>query len=487
MTHILHNHLDQLVRYDVETMPAMDGVSLPAAPMHQAGEMVDNRYRILAELGHGGMGVVYLAEDSRLQRRVAIKFLRAQATEIDVTRFRREAQLLASLSHPNVVKVYDLGEREERPYFVMEYLAGETLVEMLHHAGGDGLPVDVALGFGRQLCEALDAVHRQGIIHRDIKPGNVIITAGMNAVLMDFGLARREVTAKERGTVSGTPQYLSPEDIRGVALQGDDARRSDIYALGITLYELIAGRPPFSDDNTAVVLHHQLHDRPSPLCEIRPDVPAAFEAVIMRALEKDPFARQASCGELVVELALARQQVVANLDLALPPARITTELGPPMADLNPVLLPTGAPSQHGPTTHSQVRRPSTGTSRSPVVALVLNGGPLRDSLADGVRAALPGCEVSVLPRGSLPVREALTQLRPRCVVLDMELLEDSPFELCAALRSQPATANSAIVLLGEGLAPEQEALLTRMGVTAILRKPIDVARLARQIQQSLAS
>ena len=253
-----------------------DSQELPVVRAQRPGDMVDDRYCLLSEIGRGGMGVVFLAEDVRLKRRVAIKFLRTQATETDMHRFFREAQLLASLSHPHVVSVFDLGQLDGRPYFVMEYLQGQTLADVLAD-NPEGLPVDVALGFGRQLCEALSAVHQQGIIHRDIKPGNVVVNGRSTAVLMDFGLARKEVSARERGLVSGTPQYLAPEDIRGQPLEGDEARRSDIYALGVTLYELIAGRPPFHDDNTAIVLHHQLHDRPAPLCEIRPDVPAAFD------------------------------------------------------------------------------------------------------------------------------------------------------------------------------------------------------------------
>ena len=472
-------------------MPAQDGIELPVtAPFHQPGEVVEGRYRLLSELGHGGMGIVYLAEDLRLQRQVAIKFLRSQATDTDAQRFLREAQLLASLSHPNVVKVFDLGQIDGRPYFVMEYLEGRTLADVLAMAM-DGLPVDVALGFGRQLCEALDAVHRQGIIHRDIKPGNVIVAGNINAVLMDFGLARKEVSAKERGLVSGTPQYLAPEDIRGQPLAGDEARRSDIYALGITLYELIAGRPPFTDDNTAVLLHRQLAEAPVPLCDLRPDVPAAFEAVIMRALEKDPARRQGSCSELVVELSRARDAVVQQV---MPPekeppvwaragnATITSD--PIQADEMPTSRPTSV-RRRTKTPFYTPLGPSTGEVHAAIVALVLNGGPLRDSLADSLRVALPGCEIALLPSGSMPISDALLTLIPGCVVIDMDLLDDSPLELCAMLRSSEATATVPILLVGEDLDPEQHALLHRMGVTAVIPKPIDAARLAIDVQRAL--
>ena len=232
-------------------------------------------------------------------------------------RFQREAQILAEAAHRHVIAVYDIGEYQRRPYFVMEFVDGMTLSEYLAGCDG-GLPVDVALGFAWHICDAVGRVHSLGMIHRDIKPANVMITPANEALLMDFGLAQ-ESGGRTGGLVSGTPQYLAPEDVRGLPLSGEDARRSDIYALGVTLYELLAGKPPFDDRDCMKVLQSHLNDLPRPLSELRPDVPASLERVVMSALEKDPALRPASCTAFIDGLRAARSGTAPEAGDASPP------------------------------------------------------------------------------------------------------------------------------------------------------------------------
>ena len=262
-------------------------------------------YRIVAEIGRGGMGTVMLAEDARLRRQVAIKFQHAGAKQHEVDSFRHEARVLASLSNPHVVPVLDAGEQDGRWWFVMPFLEGRTLDQLLGDLEGDWLPLDVALGLAWQLCDALSVVHDRGLVHRDIKPGNVIVVGGTHVVLMDFGLAQPSAEREHRG-ISGTPHYLAPEDIDGKPLAGLDARRSDIYSLGVVLYELLAGTPPFDAADPYDVLEMHLHCSAPSLVDVRPDVPAAIDAVIAHALDKDPAARPATCMELRRQLRRAR-------------------------------------------------------------------------------------------------------------------------------------------------------------------------------------
>lgn len=284
-----------------------EGADVREGAASRTDAIVDGRYRVLGELGRGGMGRVLLAEDQRLRRLVALKLLRPGALARDLERFRREARVLARLSNHHVVRLFDCGEHQGDPYLVMEFLEGRTLDAEIREAGDAGLPVDVALGFVFQLCDALSAVHRHGVIHRDVKPGNVMIAAGTRAVLMDFGLARED-GERDPGAVSGTPMYLAPEDIRGAPLAGAGARRSDLYALGVTLYEMLAGRPPFDARSTLEVLNQQLRRTPASLRELRPDLPAAVEAVMHSALAKDPEARPGSCEEFADALWAARYE-----------------------------------------------------------------------------------------------------------------------------------------------------------------------------------
>ena len=251
------------------------------------GTMIDDRYRIDRKIGSGGMADVWLAEDTELDREVAIKILHdrfAQDTEF-VQRFQREAQSAAGLQHPNVVGVFDRGSYRDTYFIAMEYVDGPSLKDLVK----GGMGTKDAINFTRQILNAARFAHRKGIIHRDLKPQNVLIDDEGRARVADFGIARggenSDITAT--GSVMGTAQYLSPEQAQGKPT----TPRSDIYSIGVILYEALTGRVPFEGDSAVAVALKQVSETPRRPSAINPDIPPALDAVVMRALAKDPEAR----------------------------------------------------------------------------------------------------------------------------------------------------------------------------------------------------
>jgi len=259
----------------------------------------DGRYKIIRKLGTGGMADVYLAEDSELGRRVAIKILndRHAADDQFVERFRREAKNAAGLSHPNIVSIYDRGEAEGTYYIAMEYLDGRSLKELIVSRGS--APVRTAIEYTRQILAALGAAHRQGIVHRDIKPHNVLVGGEGGVKVTDFGIARSGASQMtEVGSIIGTAQYLSPEQARGSQVD----QTSDVYSVGVVLYELLTGQVPFTGDTPLEIAMKHLSEIPKPPSELRPDVPHDLDMVVLRALAKEPSERYQSAEEMDADL-----------------------------------------------------------------------------------------------------------------------------------------------------------------------------------------
>src|SRR5439155_817073 len=253
----------------------------------------------IRKLGAGGMADVYLAEDQELGRRVAIKILndRHAHDEQFVERFRREAKNAAGLSQQNIVSIYDRGEAEGTYYIAMEYLEGRSLKELILSRGP--APVSVAVDYARQILSALRFAHRNGIVHRDIKPHNCLVDAEGHVKVTDFGIARAGASQMtEEGSIIGTAQYLSPEQARGTPVD----QTSDLYSLGIVLYEMLTGSVPFTGDSPVEIAMKHLSATPRPLTDKRPDIPKALEMVVLRALAKDPAARYQSAEEMDADL-----------------------------------------------------------------------------------------------------------------------------------------------------------------------------------------
>ena len=265
--------------------------------------LFDGRYRIIRKLGTGGMANVYLAEDEELGRRVAIKILNDRHASDDsfVERFRREAKNAAGLSHPNIVSIYDRGEAEGTYYIAMEYLEGRSLKDRIVSEGP--LPIPAAIEATRQILRALGFAHRRGIVHRDIKPHNVLLAqdgAERRHKVTDFGISRTAASQMtEAGSIVGTAQYLSPEQARGASVD----QRSDIYSVGIVLYELLTGRLPFTGETPLEIAMKHLSEVPKPPSSLRPEVPPDLDMIVLRALAKDPAERFESAEEMDEELA----------------------------------------------------------------------------------------------------------------------------------------------------------------------------------------
>ena len=290
-------------------------------------KLLGGRYEVRSLIGRGGMAQVHLGRDTRLSRLVAIKMLRVDLARDSIfqTRFRREAQAAASLNHPNIVAVYDTGEEAVRsadgstvsvPYIVMEYVEGHTVKELI--SDGTPVPIPEAVEITSGVLSALQYAHASGLVHRDIKPGNVMLTDSGKVKVMDFGIARAladsQATMTQTNAVIGTAQYLSPEQARGETVD----ERSDIYSAGCMLYELLTGRPPFAGENAVSLAYQHVSETPPLPSSIAGDIPVEVERVTMKSLAKNPDDRYASANDMEVDLVRAAE----GLSIQAPPVAV---------------------------------------------------------------------------------------------------------------------------------------------------------------------
>ena len=323
---------------------ALDGARLSTSPAGDpvVGQVIKGRYRVLRKLGGGGMGAVYLADQLSISRKVALKVLHREFTRDHefVQRFHQEARLAAALNHPAITTVFDFDQGEDGSLFiVMEYLEGTLLSEVIRRDGA--LDVGRAVRLGVQIADGLGAAHAAGVIHRDVKPQNImVLTPGDRVKLMDFGIARMGDTGAAHltraGALMGTPHYMAPEQIEGRPI----TVKTDIYAFGVVLYEMLTGTTPFNAPTSTAVLTKQLREPPAPLRRVRPEVSPLVEQVVMQALEKEPEWRQENMGDLA-----RRLRAVGGFPAGSPPLSVAAPApaiapSPPAAPGPQVAMPT---------------------------------------------------------------------------------------------------------------------------------------------------
>jgi eukaryotic-like serine/threonine-protein kinase len=356
-----------------------------------------SHFRVIEKLGAGGMGVVYKAIDTRLDRPVALKFLPddmmkdAQALE----RFRREARAASALNHPGICTIYDIGEQDGRAFIAMEFIDGQTLRSHIH---GKALPIEEVLRLGIQIAEALDAAHAEGIIHRDIKPANIFVTKRGQAKVLDFGLAKllpkgfgkvgvdssNESTEATSivGIISGTPSYMSPEQVRGDNLD----MRTDIFSLGLVLYEMATGRQAFAGSTGGVIIEAVLTRSPAAARSINPEVPLGLEEIIHKALQKNRDERPQHAGDIRLEL----QRLERGGDSGWSPR--TGSLAPVLESATNQTRSAGEQTERNPSSHTGTQRAMRVSKIIDSVAVLpfenVSGDADHEYLSDGIAGSL---------------------------------------------------------------------------------------------------
>ncbi|MFL5955582.1 MAG: protein kinase domain-containing protein [Gaiellaceae bacterium] len=284
------------------------------------GEVLSDRYELEELVGTGGMSSVFRAHDRLLDRKVALKVLHEQYTQDAdyVERFRREARSVATLSHPNIVTVIDRGEHDGRQFIVFEYVDGENLKRLIERRGPS--PVSTALELGMQISRGLSFAHQQGLVHRDVKPQNVLLNGDGQAKVTDFGIARSldvQHGMTQTGTVLGTSDYIAPEQAQGQRVD----EHTDVYSLGVVLYELLTNEVPFPGENFVAVAMRHINEPPPPIRDKRPDVPPRVEAAVQRAMAKDPEDRFPTMAAFCHELEACLAEVQSGVTTAVPSYR----------------------------------------------------------------------------------------------------------------------------------------------------------------------
>jgi len=411
--------------------------------------IIDGRYSVISRIGSGGMADVYCAQDRQLGRKVALKLLYRRFAEDSefVERFRREASAAAGLQHPNVVGVYDRGEFDGTYYIAMEYLEGRSLKQLVLDEGP--LEPDRAIDITEQILRAARFAHQRGIIHRDLKPHNVIVDDEGRAKVTDFGIARAGASdMTETGSIMGTAQYLSPEQAQGHAV----GATSDLYAIGIVLYELLAGRVPFDGDSAVTIALKQVSEAPVPPSAYNPSVPPELDAIVLRALEKDPAARFADADEFIAALEQTRQHLAAQpqgqstavfgaLPAAAYPGTAATELAAasqtspdPVADAE---LAAGAYPEEplGEEGEEDRRRRRNRWIAAGLIALLLAGGALAFFLTRPTKVTVPDVVGTQASAGAASLKNAGFQVDLQRVV--------SPEQVDKVLRQDPQAGTKA--------------------------------------------
>jgi len=439
--------------------------------------VLDGKYRLLNELGRGSMGTVFMAEDTSLRRKVAVKFLLPDLADSFecAERFRREAVAMASIRNENVAQIYAFGEENGTPYFVMEHLDGETVEHLIdsHNRRGFYIPVDDAVDIMIQTTQGLAAIHRAGAIHRDLKPANVMLTVEpIRAVIMDFGLAREVSWDDDTRSLAGTPAYIAPELVEG-RKGAERSKLTDIYSLGTTFYEIITGSIPFGGESWVEILQKHIAEMPVYPSVRRPGIPEVLDDVILRAMSKEPRERYQSCEELLEDLYEVQR-------MPLPHERRATI--PPASD-RPSTPSTGGlrrASQSGRfravNGSGKAFRSTPTSSRGRLLVADADHG-FRSMVHAVAKATVPGCRVHSASDGPMAL-ELLESVKPHVLILDLGLPEINGLEIAMTVRGDPDFANLEIIVVADKGGRSEAAILKGLGVKRFLNKPVDENALA---------
>ncbi len=462
----------------VSTMPEMGStketrhtIDLVAAPV-----ILEDKYKLLNEVGRGAMGTVFLAQDMSLKRKVAIKFL---LPELDTSaecaiRFQQEAVGMASVRDNNVAQIYSFAQHKGSLYFVMEYLDGESLEYIIdsHNRRGFFIPLGNAIDILMQAACGLAAIHRAGVVHRDIKPANIMVTDnGARVVIMDFGLVRNVEIEHETRALVGTPGYLAPElaeDLPG----SDRSPLTDIYSFGVTAFEVLTGTLPFDGDSWVEIIRKHISEMPVFPSERRPGLPERVDEMVFRALSKDPKERFANCDELLEELYHIAQMTLPQEE-------------------HPFPLGTGGMSTTA--KRRSARRlssiPPEAPRSTPVGSrgrlLVVDPDPeFRSCVHEIAKATVPGCRVYSATGGAMALK-MFEEVRPNAVILDLSLPEVNGLEVIAMLRGDNSNDDVSIIVATQKGGDREATILTNLGITCYLTKPVDRTTLAEELRPIL--
>ena len=441
------------------------------------------RYRIIRELGRGGMATVFLAEDPHVNRHVAVKVLPAQFTHDQQfrARFQREAQTIAKLEHPAIVPVYDFGEDNQQPYIVMRYMQGGSLADRIRQGF---LPMGEALSIVQRIASALEAAHQHGIIHRDLKPGNILFDQYNNAYLADFGIVKlAESNATFTGTgIIGSPAYMSPEQAQGGR---EIDKRTDIYALGIIIFEMLTGKSPFEADTPVQQLMKHIMEPPPTLSRIKPDLPANVDPIVNRALAKDPNDRFPTATDLANALVSSTQSGRATVAVPAHQSSEKTQFAPPAppaqtgAGTHPPTLPLSPTGRHSaqPMPTSPPIAPATTGGKGSVPWWLVGAGILLTLLACGIAGIFlvqrlrSGNETEATATVPILIAEA-TQPLATATITSEPAVTTEPVATATPLATKTAmptielsvtpTPLSGNVVLWHSWAPEERAVLNRI-------------------------
>ena len=455
----------------------LDQTSGDTGKVKATSVILENKYRLLDEIGRGAMGTVFLAEDISLRRKVAIKFL---LPELDASaecaiRFRQEAVGMASVRHNNVAQIFSYADHGGKLYFVMEYLDGESVETLIdsHNRRGLFVPLHTVLDILVQAANGLSAIHNAGVVHRDIKPANIMFADnGKRIVIMDFGLVRNVEIEHEMRTLVGTPAYMAPELAEGLA-GSDRSPSTDIYSLGVTGYELLTGVLPFDGESWVEIIRKHIIETPPFPSEKRPGIPEAFDEVIFRTLSKDPKVRHESCDELLEDLYQLERMTRANDPFDTIPAQIRSTPRPRGQSSRTPRPTTSRVPSYGPSSASRGR------------LLVVDPDPsFRAKVHQVAKAAVPGCRVYSATDGAMALK-MFEEIHPSTVLLDLRLPEINGLEVAATLRGDAANDRVSIIVVADSGGKREAEILKMLKVNRYLAKPVDEETLADELRPLL--